>query len=70
MPVVSDASPLILLSKIGKLNLLKELYQEIIIPLQVRDEVVEHKDKASSILLSEIKKGWIQQKNVEISPEI
>ncbi len=39
MPVVSDASPLILLAKIGKLNLLKELYLEIIIPSQVPDIV-------------------------------
>lgn len=70
MPVVSDASPLLLLAKIGKLSLLKELYQEIIIPLQVRNEVVENKDKTSSLILSEIKNGWIQQKNVEISPEI
>ncbi len=70
MPVVSDASPLLLLAKIGKLNLLKELYHEIIIPLQVRNEVVENKDKASSLILSEIENGWIQQKDVEISPEI
>lgn len=67
MPVVSDASPLLLLAKIGKLNLLKELYHEIIIPLQVRNEVVENKDKASSLILSEIENGWIQQKDVEIS---
>ncbi len=70
MPVVSDASPLLLLAKIGKLSLLNELYQEIIIPRQVRNEVVENKDKASSLILSEIKNGWIQEKNAEISPEI
>lgn len=70
MPVVSDASPLILLAKIGKLNLLKELYREIIIPSHVRNEVMEHKDKASTLILSEIKKGWIQPVDAEISHEI
>lgn len=70
MPVVSDASPLLLLAKIGKLDLLKELYQEIIIPLQVRNKVVEYEDKASFIILSEIENGWIQLKDIEISPEI
>ncbi|MGB8217058.1 MAG: DUF3368 domain-containing protein [Candidatus Methanoperedens sp.] len=70
MPVVSDASPLLLLAKIGKLDLLKELYQEIVIPLQVRNEVVENNDKASSLILSGIENGWIKQKDEEISPEI
>lgn len=70
MPVVSDASPLLLLAKIGKLDLLKELYQEIIIPLEVRNEVVKYNDEASSLIDSEIKKGWIQLKDAIISPEI
>ncbi len=70
MPVVSDASPLILLAKIGKLMLLKELYCEIIIPSQVGNEVTGHKDKASALILSEIKKGWIKIRDAEISPEI
>ncbi len=70
MPVVSDASPLLLLAKIGKLNLLKELYHEIIIPSQVRNEVTENKDKASTLILSEIKNGWIRLRDAEISPEI
>lgn len=70
MPVVSDASPLLLLAKIGKLNLLKELYQEIIIPLQVKNEVLVNKDEASNIILSEIEKGWILLKDLETFPEV
>jgi predicted nucleic acid-binding protein len=72
MPVVSDASPLILLARIGKLSLLKELYLEIVIPLQVRNEVTKHDDEASFLILSEIENGWIKSKakDVEISPEI
>lgn len=70
MPVVSDASPLLLLAKIGKLNLLKELYKEIVIPLQVRNEFIKYNDKASYLIRSEIENGWIQLKDIEISPEI
>ncbi|VVB84259.1 Uncharacterised protein [uncultured archaeon] len=70
MPAVSDASPLLLLAKIGKLYLLRELYSEIVIPLQVRDEVVKYKDEASSLITIEIEKGWIKLKDIEISPEI
>ena len=35
MPVVSDASPLILLAKIRRLDLLKKLYSEVLIPKEV-----------------------------------
>ncbi len=70
MPVVSDASPLILLSRIGKLYLLKELYLEVVIPLYVRNEVTKHDDEASFMIVSEIEKGWIKIKNVDMFPEI
>jgi predicted nucleic acid-binding protein len=70
MPVVSDASPLLLLAKIGKLNLLKELYHEVVIPSPVRDEVVKYEDEASARIISEFKKGWIKTKDAEISLEI
>ena len=54
MPVVSDASPLILHAKIERLNLLKELYSEVIIPSQVRDEVLKQRNKSSSLLVLEM----------------
>lgn len=40
MSIVSNASPLINLARIGKLNLLRELYGELIIPEAVWREVV------------------------------
>ncbi len=64
MPVVNDASPILLLAKIGKLSLLKELYSEIVIPIQVRDEVDKYKDEASFLIASEIENGWIKLKDV------
>lgn len=43
--VVADASTLIGLSRIEQLNLLRELYGEVVIPQSVYDEVViESKD--------------------------
>ena len=70
MPAVSDASPLILFAKIGRLNLLLQLFSEIIIPIQVRDEVIKHDDKSSSLIISEIENGWIKVEEVELSSEI
>lgn len=41
MTVVSNASPLINLARVGKLDLLRDLYGEIIIPDAVWHEVVK-----------------------------
>ena len=70
MPAVSDASPFILFAKIGRLNLLKHLFSEIIIPIQVRDEVTKHNDESSFLIISEIENGWIRLEEAELSPEI
>ncbi|HIH96974.1 MAG TPA: hypothetical protein HA348_05815 [Thermoplasmata archaeon] len=40
MKIVTNASPLIFLAKIDKLELLIELFEEVIIPVQVFAEVV------------------------------
>jgi len=69
MLAVSDASPLILLAKIGRLDLLKGLYSGILIPQQVEKEIIKRKDESSPITL-EIKKGWIKVEKVELSPEV
>lgn len=39
-PVVSDASPLMVLAKLNVLHLLKELYGEVYFPQSVYEEVV------------------------------
>lgn len=41
MPIVSNTSPLIWLSKVGRIKLLKKLFGEVIIPEEVYIEAVE-----------------------------
>ena len=62
MKVVSDASPLIALSLIEKLYLLKELWGEIIIPEAVYKEVViQGKGKPGALLAENaIEDKWIK----------
>ena len=55
--VISDSSCLILLSKIGRLDILKGLYQEIFIPEAVYEEVTAKKDTAESLLKTS---DWIR----------
>lgn len=44
MIVVSNTSPIINIAAVGHLNLLKELYGELIIPEGVYDEIVGAED--------------------------
>ena len=55
--VVSDTSCLILLSKINKLTLLKQLYSEIYIPEAVYNEIVAKQDNASMLINTS---NWIR----------
>lgn len=60
MIVISDTSPITNLIQIGKLDILKELFSEIIIPQEVYSELVEL-DFQENILYSV---DWIQTKQI------
>ena len=47
MIVVSNSTPLISLSKVGKINLLQDIFGKVFIPNAVYDEVVVHGEKRS-----------------------
>ncbi|MBS3782519.1 MAG: DUF3368 domain-containing protein, partial [Candidatus Thermoplasmatota archaeon] len=62
--VVSNSSPLIHLSKIGLLDILEELFDDIIIPEAVYDEcVVEGGDRKDARNIEQA--GWITTKTIE-----
>jgi len=64
LPVVSNTSPLIWLSKIGKITLLKELYNEVMIPDEVYKEAVEkglEEGFSDALIIKEsVSQGWIR----------
>ena len=58
--VVSNASPLIYLAKTGKLDLLRDLFQTIMIPDVVFKETCDAQESPDAILISAaVKDGWI-----------
>jgi len=64
MIVVSNAGPLIALSKLGLLSVLQDLFGEIIVPEEVWNGVVERgKGKPGSDLIKKAK--WIHIKKIE-----
>lgn len=56
--VIVNSTPLITLSKLRHLNLLRELYEEIIIPVAVKEEVTVKDDLASQDVLDNL--DWIK----------
>lgn len=68
--ILSNSSPLMYLSKLNKLNLLKELFKEITIPKEVYEEVVikGKEERYFDVIAIEagIKEGWIKIKEEKI----
>jgi len=67
--IVSNATPLIYLGKVGKLNLLECIFGEVIISEEVKREVVDEgkklKEADAYLIEKEIKAGWIKVSNVK-----
>ena len=68
--IVCNSTVLIYLSKISRLNILRELFKEVLIPEEVKREVVEEGKKRNHIDVFDIEKsineGWIQVRKVKV----
>jgi predicted nucleic acid-binding protein len=64
LPAVSNTSPLIWLSKIGRISLLKELFGEVVIPEEVYKEAVERglqEGFSDALVIKDaVDQGWIK----------
>ena len=67
--IACNATPLIYLAKIGKLQLLKDLYSTVLITEEVKEEVVDrgqHLGKKDAYLIEQaIGEGWIRVEKVK-----
>lgn len=67
--IVSNATPLIYLAKIGKLRLLRRIFGQVIISEEVKREVVDGGKKLGKmdayLVEKEIKEGWIKVSKIE-----
>jgi len=64
MPAISNTSPVIILAKIGRLKLLKELYGKLVISLFVKIETVDRGRELGARdaveIENAIKDGWVE----------
>jgi len=58
--MISNSSPIIFLAKINSLNTLKNLFNKIIIPTEVKEEVLIEGKIDSRIIFQAIEDGWIK----------
>ena len=65
--VIVNSTPLIILSRINHLSILKELYEEIIIPQAVFNEVTNKEDFVCRQILKNL--NWIKYLNAKILTE-
>lgn len=63
--IVSNASPLMYLAKIGKLDLLKELFKEIIVPKEVYEEIVVE-GKKEGFLDAYVVESAVNEKRIKV----
>lgn len=66
MAVVSDTSPILALSAIGQLDLLKEQFGEVLIPEAVQTELKTDTDfRGTKDIRQALKQGWLKVQSVE-----
>ena len=63
-PIISNSTPLIYLAKINKLDLLKSLFNEVFIPQEAKNEVVDKGKllgkKDAYLVEKAISEGWLK----------
>jgi hypothetical protein len=67
--IVSDASPLIILAKAGKLHLLRELFGKVVVEEEVKRETMDkgkEEDAPDALVIEDaVKEGWISVEKIE-----
>jgi hypothetical protein len=68
--IVSDSSPLIWLSKVHRLELLRKLFGEVLIPAAVRIEVTSGNSADALLIREAFKDGWIKAEDSQGGTEL
>ena len=58
-PVIADAGPLIALSAVGQLELLRKLFQQVVVPVEVVDESLYQNRLGAALIREALDCGWL-----------
>lgn len=66
--IISNTSPLINLAKVGKLDLMKKLFNKVLIPYSVYEEILKLPKNTETIIIKKaIEQGWLSAINVALN---
>ena len=62
--IVPDATPIVYLAKIGKLQLLRQLYEDVIIPPRISEELFTGKHPEIPVIQEAYDAGWLEERTL------
>ncbi len=62
--IVADSTPIVYLAKVGKLQLLKKLYEDIIIPEAVKRELLVEDYPEVPVIQEAFRAGWLEERRL------
>lgn len=63
--IISNTSPIIHLAKAGKLDLLKKLFDKVLIPVSVYNEIMRYPKNTETIIIEKaVSEGWLEVRKV------
>ncbi len=60
--IVADATPIVYLAKIGKLQLLKQLYDDVVVPPRIKEELFAGNHPEVSVIEEAYSAGWLEER--------
>ncbi len=60
--IVSDSTPIVYIAKVGKLQLLKKLYSDVVLPEAVKSEVLAAEYPEVPVIQDALRAGWLEER--------
>ncbi len=62
--MVADATPIVYLAKVGKLQLLKKLYEDVVVPEAIKQELLGEDYPEVPVIQEAFQAGWLEERRV------
>jgi uncharacterized protein len=62
--IVSDSTPIVYLAKVGKLQLLKRLYDDVVLPEAVKREMLTGEHPEVPVIQDALRDGWLEERTL------
>lgn len=63
--IVSDSTPIVYMARVGRLQLLKRLYEDVVLPEAVKREVLTGDYPEVPVIQDALQAGWLEEKGLD-----